>query len=49
MEELINTLGQESEEDDRLLDLSLKKTPVIVSADLEALGKITDEEPYVIG
>ena len=48
MEELINTLGQESEEYDRLLDLSLKKTPVIVSADLEALGKITDEEQLVL-
>ena len=48
MEELINTLGQESEEYDRLLDLSLKKTPVIVSADLEALGKITDEEQVVL-
>ncbi len=48
MEELINTLGQESEEYDRLLDLSLKKTPVIVSADLEALGKITDEEQAVL-
>ncbi|MBR4556304.1 MAG: flagellar protein FlgN [Clostridiales bacterium] len=48
MEELINTLGQESEEYDRLLDLSLKKIPVIVSADLEALGKITDEEQVVL-
>ena len=48
MEELINTLGQESEEYERLLDLSLKKTPVIVSADLEALGKITDEEQLVL-
>ncbi|MBO4845364.1 MAG: flagellar protein FlgN [Lachnospiraceae bacterium] len=48
MEELINTLGQESEEYDRLLDLSLKKTPVIVSADLEALGKITDEEQLIL-
>jgi len=48
MEELINTLGQESEEYERLLELSLKKTPVIVSADLEALASITDEEQAIL-
>ncbi|MCR4749279.1 MAG: flagellar protein FlgN [Lachnospiraceae bacterium] len=48
MEELINTLGQESEQYERLLDLSLKKTPVIVSADLEALALITDEEQVIL-
>lgn len=48
MEELIDTLGQESEEYERLLSLSLKKTPVIVSADLEALAAITDEEQVIL-
>ncbi|MBP5414720.1 MAG: flagellar protein FlgN [Lachnospiraceae bacterium] len=48
MEELINTLGQESEQYERLLSLSLKKTPVIVSADLEALSLITDEEQVIL-
>ena len=48
MEELINTLGQESEQYERLLSLSLKKTPVIVSADLEALSLITDEEQVIV-
>jgi len=44
MEELIITLENEVEEYKRLLDLSLRKTSVIIGADLEALGKITDEE-----
>ena len=48
MEELINTLAQESEQYERLLSLSLKKTPVIVSADLEALSSITDEEQVIL-
>jgi len=48
MEELINTLEQESEEYERLLSLSLRKTPVIVSADLEALASITDEEQAIL-
>lgn len=48
MEELINVLEEENSEYEKLLTLSMKKTPVIVSADLEALGKITDEEQEIV-
>ena len=48
MEELIITLENEVKEYQRLLDLSLKKTPVIISADLDALAKITDEEQMAL-
>lgn len=49
MENLIDTLEKESSEYEVLLDLSEKKTPVIVKGDLEALEKITDEEQDVAG
>ncbi len=48
MEELIITLENEVEEYKKLHDLSLRKTPVIISADLEALAKITDEEQLAL-
>lgn len=48
MEELINVLAQEKEVYKKLLALSLQKTPVIVSADLEALASITDEEQAIV-
>ncbi len=48
MEELIITLEKEVEEYNKLLDLSLRKTPVIISADLEALAKITDDEQLAL-
>ena len=41
MEDLIDVLEQEQKEYEVLLDLSMKKTPVIVSADLEQLQKIS--------
>ena len=44
MENLIEVLNQESDEYEKLLELSQKKTPVIVSGNLENLQKITDEE-----
>ena len=44
MEELLDTLEKENAEYENLLALSMKKTPVIVSADLEQLQQITDEE-----
>jgi len=44
MENLIDVLGKECVEYEGLLELSQKKTPVIVGGDLEALQKITDEE-----
>lgn len=48
MEDLLNTLEQENAEYEQLLALSLKKTPVIVSADLEQLQQITDEEQLIV-
>lgn len=44
MENLIEILGQECTEYERLLEISQKKTPVIIKGDLEELQKITDEE-----
>jgi len=49
MEELISVLQQENDEYKKLLELSLRKTPVIVGANLEALAKITDDEQVVVG
>ncbi len=44
MENLIEVLGQENSEYEVLLELSRKKTPVIVSGNLDELQKITDDE-----
>lgn len=48
MENLINVLNKESSEYEKLLELSMKKTPVIVAGDLENLQQITDEEQIVV-
>lgn len=48
MENLIDVLNKECSEYEVLLELSRKKTPVIVSGDLEKLQKITDEEQTVV-
>lgn len=48
MEVLIDILEKESQEYEQLLALSMKKTPVIVSEDLDALSKITDEEQIIV-
>lgn len=48
MEVLIDVLEKESQEYEKLLTLSMKKTPVIVSEDLEQLAKITDEEQVIV-
>ena len=48
MEVLIDVLEKESREYENLLALSMKKTPVIVSEDLEQLAKITDEEQIIV-
>jgi len=48
MEDLLNTLIKENEEYEKLLALSMKKTPVIVGADLEQLQQITDEEQEIV-
>ena len=48
METLIEVLEKENLEYKNLLDLSMKKTPVIVSDDIKALAKITDEEQFIV-
>lgn len=48
MENLIDILNKESSEYESLLELSMKKTPIIVAGDLEGLQKITDEEQIVV-
>ena len=48
MEDLLNTLEKENTEYEKLLELSLKKTPVIVNADLVELQQITDEEQEIV-
>ena len=48
METLIQVLDEECQEYEKLLGLSMKKTPVLVSGDLDELAKITDEEQIVV-
>lgn len=48
METLIEVLDKENLEYENLLKLSMKKTTVIVSEDLEELAKITDEEQIIV-
>ena len=48
MENLISVLQDEGTAYEELLELSMKKTPIIVSGDLEGLQKITDEEQNVV-
>lgn len=48
MENLIDVLNKESSEYEELLELSMKKTPIIVAGDLDALKKITDEEQIIV-
>lgn len=49
IENLMDTLNRESEEYEALVELSLKKTPVVIRGDLEALQAITDEEQLAAG
>ena len=48
MEDLIDALEKESVEYENLLEMSMRKTSVIVSEDLEELAKITDEEQLIV-
>ena len=48
MENLISVLEEEGKVYEELLELSMKKTPIIVNGDLEGLQKITDEEQDVV-
>ena len=49
IENLIDVLQQETAVYEELLGLSMKKTPVIVAGDLQALQQITDEEQDAVG
>ena len=48
MEVLIDVLEKENQEYERLFILSMRKTPVIVSENLDELSKITDEEQIIV-
>ena len=48
MEALIEVLEKENLEYKNLLELSIKKTPAIVSDDVKALAQITDEEQIIV-
>ena len=48
METLIEVLEKENLEYGNLLELSMKKTPAIVSDDIKTLAEITDEEQVIV-
>ena len=48
MENLISVLEEDGKVYEELLELSMKKTPIIVNGDLEGLQKITDEEQTIV-
>ncbi len=48
IEELIDTLNKENEEYGKLLEISRRKSAVIVARDIPALEKITDDEQIVV-
>ena len=48
MENLIDVLNRESNEYEGLLQISQRKTAIIVSSNLEELQKITDEEQNMV-
>lgn len=48
MEELLDTLEKQSVLYDKLLELSQRKTPIIIKGDVPALEQITDEEQIVV-
>ncbi len=49
MEELLDTLESENAEYEKLLELSQRKTQIIVKGDIAQLEQITDEEQIVVG
>jgi flagellar biosynthesis/type III secretory pathway chaperone len=49
MENLVGVLDKECTMYEQLLELSSRKTAIIIKGDLPALAKITDEEQCVIG
>ncbi len=49
MDTLIGILDEQTAEYDKLLQLTLSKTPVIVSENLDELARITDDEQMELG
>ena len=49
MENLMDLLEKENGEYEKLLELSMQKTPVIIEGNIEKLNKITDEEQIIVG
>ena len=49
VENLITVLNKQYEEYENLLELSCRKTTIIVAGDLDKLQQITDEEQRVVG
>lgn len=49
MENLMDLLEKENDEYDKLLELSMQKTPVIIEGNLQRLEQITDEEQIIVG
>lgn len=48
IDDFIQTLDSEEKEYQLLLEISKRKTPIIVKGDVEALSQITDEEQVVV-
>ncbi|MCR4902806.1 MAG: flagellar protein FlgN [Butyrivibrio sp.] len=48
MDDLVMILNEECDQYQNLLELSSRKTPVLVTGDLEKLAEITDEEQGVV-
>ena len=49
LENLIEVLDSENTQYEKLVTLAESKTPVIVSGDIENLGKITEDEQEIVG
>lgn len=49
MENLMDLLEQENSEYEKLLELSMSKTPVIIEGNVEKLTQITDDENLTVG
>ena len=48
MENLMDLLERENSEYEKLLELSMEKTPVIIEGNIEKLEKITDDENIIV-
>ena len=48
MENLMDLLEKENSEYEKLLELSMEKTPVIIEGNIEKLEKITDDENIIV-